>query len=301
MIRHFLTLNDFQPVEILSLIDRAIELKRMWRENRECPQIMRNRSIALVFEKSSTRTRVSFEVAANQLGGSAIFFAPGDSHVKRGESVSDTARILSGMADLIVIRTGAHSIAETYAEYSTVPVINGLSDSYHPCQLLADVMTYQESRGPIYGATVAWVGDGNNMCVSWAVAASQLEFTLRISTPSDYGPDAKLLENLNSDCLQFISDPYEAATDADIVVTDTWMSMGQEDEKHARMNAFEAYRVTESMMSQASADAIFMHCLPAYRGLEVDAEVLDGPKSVVWQEAENRLHAQKALIELLLH
>ena len=300
MVRHFLTLSDLQPAEILSLIDRAIELKQMWRSDRECPQVLCNRTIALVFEKTSTRTRVSFEIAAYHLGGNALFMAPSDSQLKRGESDADTARVLSGMVDLIVTRTISHSTAETYARNSSVPVVNGLSDSYHPCQLLADLQTLQEVKGPIRDTVVAWIGDGNNMCVSWAIAASLLGFSLRISTPSQYAPNPTLIQDFNTNRIEMVSDPYEAALDADVIVTDTWTSMGQEEEKQVKLKAFQSYQVTESIMKQAADDAIFMHCLPAYRGVEVEASVIDGPQSVVWQEAENRLHAQKALLEMLL-
>ena len=300
MVRHFLKLSDFDASEIRSLIDRAIELKSMWKEHRESPQVMCNRTIALVFEKSSTRTRISFEVAAHQLGGDSIFLAPGDTQLKRGESDSDTARVLSSMVDLVVTRTGSHKTAEIYAAHSTVPVINGLSDAYHPCQLLADLQTIKEIKGSIEGCSVAWIGDGNNMCVTWAAAAAMLDIQLRISTPPEYAPNPELMKECESDRIQFCSNPIDAVHAADVVVTDTWLSMGQEDERQEKLNTLESWRVTGSLLNQAAPDAMFMHCLPAYRGLEVEAEVIDGPQSAVWQEAENRLHAQKALIEFLL-
>lgn len=301
MVRHFLSLEDLDAAEIWALINRAIELKQMWKTDRSCPQIMCNRSIALLFEKQSTRTRLSFEVAAHQLGGDALFFAPADSQINRGESVADTARVLSGMVDLIVTRTSSHQTAETYAEHSSVPVINGLSDAYHPCQLLADLLTMKETIGFIDDATVAWVGDGNNMCVTWASAASLLGFRLRIATPEDYRPNLdSLLDKLNPDCIEYFPTTLEAADCADVVVTDTWLSMGQEDLEGHRPKAFHPFQVTQSVMDKAKPGAVFMHCLPAYRGKEVEAGVLDGPRSVVWQEAENRLHAQKALLEMLL-
>ncbi len=301
MVRHFLSLEDFAPEEILELLDRAVELKQMWRTERQCPQIMRNRSIALMFEKESTRTRLSFEVAAHHFGGNALFFAPGDSQLKRGESTEDTARILSSMVDVIVTRTTSHQTAVTYAEYSSVPVINGLSDAYHPCQLLADLLTMRETIGFIENARVAWIGDGNNMCVTWASAASILGFDLKIATPENYRADLdQLLNQLDWSRIKYVATPEEAARNADAVVTDTWLSMGQEDQEGLRPKSFESYQVTDSVMEQAKPESIFLHCLPAYRGKEVAASVLDGPQSVVWQEAENRLHAQKALMEILL-
>ena len=301
MIRHFLKLSDLNAGELYGLIQRAVELKEQWRQHRTCPQIMKNRSLALVFDKASTRTRVSFEIATHHFGGSSLFLSSSDSQRNRGESVADTARVISSMADLIVIRTGAHSIAETYVLNSSVPVINGLSDDHHPCQLIADLLTLYEVKGRIEGSVVAWVGDGNNMCVTWASAASLLEFRLRISTPPAYAPSARLMSEFESDRIEYVDDPSEAVQNADVVVTDTWSSMGHESQKKERALAFESFRVTDRMMKQAGADAIFMHCLPAYRGLEVESAVIDGPQSVVWAEAENRLHAQKSLIELLLH
>ena len=299
--KHFLSLQDLQRDEILSVLDRALTLKRLWLEERRAPQVMRNQSIALVFEKSSTRTRVSFEAASYQLGGNAIFLAPGDSQIKRGESPADTARILSGIVDAIITRTDCHSTVETYAEYSTVPVINGLSDIYHPCQLLADLLTLLEVRKSIADAVVAWVGDGNNMCVTWAQAAVLLGFDFRICTPPGYAPSKELMADyVQSNRIELISDPETAACNADVVVTDTWLSMSQTDEDKQRPVDFKPYQVTENIMSKAAPHAVFMHCLPAYRGKEVEGKVLDGPQSVVWQEAENRLHAQKALLEFLL-
>ncbi len=299
--RHFLSLQDLQQDEILSLLDRALTLKRLWLKERSAPQVMRNQSIALVFEKSSTRTRVSFEAASYQLGGNAIFLAPGDSQLKRGESPADTARILSGIVDAIVIRTDCHIAVETYAEYSTVPVINGLSDFYHPCQLLADLLTLLEVRKSIRDTVVAWVGDGNNMCVTWAQAAVLLDFDFRICTPPGYAPNKELMADyVQNNRIELISDPEITACNADVVVTDTWLSMSQIDEDKQRPVDFKPYQVTEKIMSKAAPNAVFMHCLPAYRGKEVEGKVLDGPQSVVWQEAENRLHAQKALLEFLL-
>ncbi len=300
MLRHFLQLSDLDPKEIMDLLFRAAKLKKLWRERRECPQIMKNQTLALVFEKASTRTRVSFEVATHHFGGSSLFLSSSDSQRKRGESVADTARVVSSMVDLIVTRTAAHSTVETYAANSCVPVINGLSDHYHPCQLLADLLTLYEARGRIEDSVVTWIGDGNNMCATWAAAASILNFQLRISTPASYAPDSELLKSLRGECVSYVDEPFEAAKGADVVVTDTWCSMGHESEKQERKLAFRSFQVTEKLMKQARTDAIFMHCLPAYRGLEVEVAVIDGPQSVVWVEAENRLHAQKSLIEFLL-
>ena len=300
MIKHFLSLIDLQPNEILSLIDRSIELKRMLRDERMSPQIMNNRTAALVMEQTSTRTRVSFEVAAHQLGGQALFLAPGDSQLNRGESIADTARTRSAMVDVIVIRTLSHAVIEDYAKYSTVPVVNGLSELCHPCQLLADLQTVQETKQTIQGLVVSWIGDGNNMCQSWACAAAMLGFEFRICTPEGFAPRPDFLRKLGIRNSEYYSDPREAAKSADVIVTDTWLSMGKEDERQQRIEAFGAFQVSESVMSQAAADAIFLHCLPAYRGMEVEKSVIDGPQSFVWQEAENRLHAQKALLEWLL-
>ncbi len=262
-------------------------------------ELMRNQTAALVFEKSSTRTRVSFETGITQLGGNAIFLAPADSHLARGEPIEDTARVLSRMARLIIMRTGPHERVQRMAEYASVPVINALSDFNHPCQQLADIQTYHEHRGDLGGKRVAWVGDGNNVCHSWMNAARQLDFHLAIATPKGYQPDAALARQCAAH-IHLGHDPAAAVAAADLVVTDSWISMGQEQEKTDRQTAFAGFCVDQAMMSQAAADALFMHCLPAYRGHEVSAEVLDGPQSVIWDEAENRLHAQKALMEFLL-
>ncbi|MDH3688430.1 MAG: ornithine carbamoyltransferase [Gammaproteobacteria bacterium] len=294
--RHFLTLRDLLPEELASLVDRAIALKRDPKSGRE---IMRNKTLALIFDKSSTRTRVSFETAVTQLGGNTIFLPPGDSQLGRGEPVEDTARVLSSMVDVVVIRTAAHDMVETFARFSTVPVINGLTDCFHPCQLLADVQTYVEMRGTISGTKVAWVGDGNNVCQSWMNAACLFDFELNVATPKDYRPDDSVTALCESN-VRIIEDPRAAAAAADILVTDTWASMGHEKEKQKRSEAFKSYQVDTEMMRLASDDVLFMHCLPAYRGCEVTAEVIDGPRSVVWRQAENRLYAQKALLEFLL-
>jgi len=296
--RHFLTLTDLAPDELRSLINRASELKRMHREGVSHTPLQ-NRVLAMIFAKSSTRTRVSFEAGMAQLGGSAMFLSPRDTQLGRGEPIEDTARVLSRMVDAVMIRTFDHSDVETFAAYSRVPVINGLTDLCHPCQLLADMQTYFEHRGDIRGRTVAWVGDGNNMCHSYIGAARQLDFTLRIACPSGFDPNPEVLDAAGGRC-EIVRDPREAVAGADLVVTDTWISMGQEEEKAHRETAFAGFCVDRAMLDLAAADVAFLHCLPAYRGKEVSADVLDAPDSLVWEEAENRMHAQKALLEFLL-
>ncbi len=296
--RHFLSLMDLSPAEIRQVIDRATRMKRALSEGRPS-DLLRHRTVVMVFEKSSTRTRVSFETGITHLGGSTIFLAPSDSHLGRGEPVADTARVLSRMASLIVIRTGEHERVAEMARHATVPVINGLSDFNHPCQLLADLQTWQEHRGDFPGCKAAWIGDGNNVCHSWMNAARQLDFRLAVATPAGYEPNRDLLAACGSH-VTLTRDPAEAADGADVVVTDTWASMGQEEEKNSRLRDFEGFCVTPGIMAAANREALFMHCLPAYRGMEVTADVIDGPQSVVWDEAENRLHAQKALMEFLL-
>jgi ornithine carbamoyltransferase len=296
--RHFLSLMDLSSSEFRSLINRAIVLKSEIRAGK-ISELMLGKTAVLVFEKSSTRTRVSFETGVGQFSGKSIFLAPSESHMGRGESIDDTARVLSRMANLIIMRTGAHERIEKMAENSSVPVINGLSDLNHPCQILADIQAFTEHRGDIHGKKIAWIGDGNNVCYSWMNAARLLDFELHIATPADHQPDPHLTE----ECSQYIKltdDPAEAAENAALVVTDTWSGMGYEKEKEQRENIFSAYCVNQTLMNRAAEDALFMHCLPAYRGSEVTAEVIDGPQSVVWDEAENRLHAQKALMEFLL-
>lgn len=296
--RHFLTLLDLSPAELEQLVARAMELRRTHRAG-DAYEPLRGRTLALMFDKSSTRTRISFEVAMTHFGGNTVFLTTADSQVGRGEPIEDTARVLSRMVDAVVIRTTHHSIVETFAAHSRVPVINGLTDMYHPCQLLADVQTYHELRGPIRGRTVAWVGDGNNVCHSWMNAARQFGFELRIATPPGYAPDADLLAQCASSA-RMVDSPRQAATGADVVVTDTWASMGQEAEKGAREEAFRGYTVDEALMALAHPQALFMHCLPVYRGHEAAAGVVDGPRSAIWEQAENRMHAQKALLEFLL-
>jgi len=296
--RHFLSLMDLRPAEIEGLVRRASELKAL-RQRGELHRPLVGKTMAMIFEKSSTRTRVSFESGMAQLGGSSLFLSPRDTPLGRGEPVEDTARVMSRMVDVIVIRANTHAMVERFAELSRAPVINALTDLYHPCQLLADIQTYVETRGPIAGRTAAWIGDGNNVCHSWMNAARQFNFKLIVAVPKGYEPDAALLKACAAH-VTLTHDPKEAARAADIVVTDTWASMGQEDEKAERLKAFQGYTVDRTIMQLAHKDAVFMHCLPAYRGVEVATDVIDGPQSVVWDEAENRLHAQKALLEFLL-
>jgi len=295
--RHFLTLLDLSSVELRALLQRATELKIMRRQGK-IHEPLKNKVLGMVFEKSSTRTRVSFETAMIQFGGDAIFLSPRDTQLGRGEPVEDTARVLSRMVDIIMIRTYEHETLERFAAHSRVPVINGLSDKYHPCQLLADLQTYFEYRGDIKGKVVAWIGDGNNMCHSYINAAQQFDFRLHIACPNGYDPDPQLMARSNNAVL--VRSPMEAAHDASLIVTDVWASMGQEEEQQRRLQAFKEFQVNGQIMAAAKDDAIFMHCLPAHRGEEVSADVIDGPQSVVWDEAENRLHSQKALLELLL-
>ncbi|MDT8310896.1 MAG: ornithine carbamoyltransferase [Methylophaga sp.] len=295
--RHFLTLLDLSPSELNILIHRSIELKQMHQRG-EIYQPLKNKVLAMIFEKSSTRTRVSFEAAMVQFGGGSIFLSPDDTQLGRGEPVEDSARVISSMVDAVMIRTFEHAKVDTFAKYSSVPVINALTNEFHPCQLLADMQTYFEVRGDIKGKTVAWIGDGNNMCHSYINAAQQFDFKLNIATPDGYQPVAEIVESVNAQ-IQLFNDPKAAAKGADLIVTDVWASMGQEVEQRKRELAFTGFQVNAEMMALAAADALFMHCLPAHRGEEVTAEVIDGPQSVVWQEAENRLHAQKALLEFL--
>lgn len=296
--RHFLTLMDLSPTELRSLVARASELKRMQAAG-EPHTTLQGKVLAMIFEKSSTRTRVSFEAGMAQLGGAAMFLSPRDTQLGRGEPIEDTARVLSRMVDCVMIRTFDHADIETFAAHSRVPVINGLTDLCHPCQLLADMQTYSEHRGDITGKTVAWVGDGNNMCHSYMAAAEQFDFQLRIACPEGFDPDPQFMETGEGRC-SITRDPREAVAGVDLVVTDTWISMGQEEEKARREQAFESYMVDRAMMDRADQDALFLHCLPAYRGKEVAADIIDAPDSVVWDEAGNRLHAQKALLEFLL-
>jgi ornithine carbamoyltransferase len=298
-VRHFLSLLDLSSEELRTLLTRSSALKAMRQQRGENYEPLKGKVLGMIFEKSSTRTRVSFEAAMLQFGGHAIFLSPRDTQLGRGEPTEDTARVLSRMVDVVMIRTYEHSKLERFAAYSRVPVINALTDREHPCQLLADMQTYFEHRGDIRGKTVAWLGDGNNMCHSYIHAAQSLEFELRIACPDGYQPDAAILRAAGRHAV-LVKDPAAAVKDADLVVTDVWASMGQEEEQEARHRAFAAYQVNPELMARAKPDALFMHCLPAHREEEVSAAVIDGPHSVVWDEAENRLHSQKALLELLL-
>lgn len=298
-VRHFLTLHDLTPDELNQVIDSAIALKKAHRENTQKP-VLTQKVLAMIFEKSSTRTRVSFEAGMAQLGGSALFLSPSDTQLGRGEPIEDSARVISRMTDIIMIRTFGHDKIETFAQHSEVPVINALTDSFHPCQLLADVQTYVEHRGPIQGKTVAWIGDGNNMCHSWINAAMQFDFKLQIACPTGYEPNPDIVKSAG-DRVVVTMDTKQAVSGADLVTTDVFASMGQESEQTTRLEHFAGFQVNHELMALAADNALFMHCLPAHRGEEVSAELLeDKAISVVWDEAENRLHAQKALILFLL-
>ena len=298
MTQHFLTLMDFDKATLNKLISRAIELKAIQKSG-EIYEPLKNKVLGMIFDKASTRTRVSFETGMAQFGGHAIFLSPRDTQFGRGEPVEDSARVLSRMVDCIMVRTFDHEMLETFAEYSQVPVINALTDMYHPCQLLADMQTYFEHRGDITGKTVTYIGDGNNMCHSYMNAARQYGFTLNVAVPEGYDPDAKLLEE-TKDCVNIFRNPKDAAVGADMITTDVWASMGQEEEQAVREKAFAGFQANDEVMGAANKDAIFMHCLPAHREEEVSTSVIDGPQSVVWDQAENRLHAQKALLEHLM-
>ena len=293
-VQHFLTLKDLPSNDVHAIVQRAIDLKRQ--NPAEKPLI--GRTLALLFDKSSTRTRVAFEVAMTRLGGNSLFLSSKDSQLGRGETSEDSARVLTRMVDAIAIRTFEHSMLERFASHSTVPVINALTDAFHPCQLLADVQTYVEHRGPIGGKTVAWIGDGNNMCQSYINAAEVFDFQLNIASPEGYLPEPDLVSQ-HQHRVRVCQSPQQAVRDADLVVTDVWASMGQESEQQERLRIFEPYQVNAELMSLTASDALFMHCLPAHRGEEVSADVIDGPRSVIWDEAENRMHSQQALLEYL--
>ena len=298
MARHFLTLLDLNPTELQGVIERACELKELQLKG-ELFAPFTNKTLAMLFDKSSTRTRVSFETGMAQFGGHALFLSSKDTQLGRGEPVEDTARVLSRMVDIVMIRTFEHTTVERYAANSEIPVINGLTDLYHPCQLLADMHTWYQYRGSITGATVTWIGDGNNMCHSYINAAKQLGFKLNIGCPEGYSPNSEIVASAGTQ-VEIFHDAEQAARNADLIVTDVWASMGQEEEQKLREKAFSKFQVNSRLMQQANSDALFMHCLPAHRDEEVSTAVLEGPQSVVWDEAGNRLHAQKALIEFLL-
>ncbi|MEJ6007929.1 ornithine carbamoyltransferase [Paucibacter sp. AS339] len=309
LMRHYLQFKDFRAEEYAHLFERAAIIKRRFK-NYERYQPLADRSLAMIFEKASTRTRVSFEAGMYQMGGSVVHLTTGDSQLGRAEPIEDSARVISRMVDLVMIRTFEHTKLERFAAHSRVPVINGLTNEYHPCQILADLFTFIEARGMnqrgivdvdcLKGRVVAWVGDGNNMANTWLQAAEILGFTVHVSTPSGYEIDPAVAGIQNSDCYKVFKNPLDACRDADLVTTDVWTSMGYEAENDKRREAFADWCVDAEMMGVAKPDALFMHCLPAHRGEEVSAEVIDGPQSVVWDEAENRMHVQKALMEYLL-
>jgi ornithine carbamoyltransferase len=297
--RHFLQLKDFSRGEIEHLFARTTWIKdRFKRYERYWP--LADRTLVMIFEKASTRTRLSFEAGMQQLGGFAIYFNTRDSQLGRGEPVEDAAQVISRMCDVVMIRTFEQDIIERFARHSRVPVINGLTNEYHPCQILADIYTYIEQRGSIRGKTVAWIGDSNNVCNTWLQAAEVFDFTVHVSTPPKYEVEPELAGLYGTGHYEQFADPMEAARGADLVTTDVWTSMGFESENEARRRDFQAWQVDAEMMRAAKPDALFMHCLPAHRGEEVAADVIDGPQSAVWEEAENRMHTQKALLEYVV-
>lgn len=298
-IRHFLQISDFTRAELLYVLNRARLIKEKFKRY-EPYHSLHDRTLAMVFEKASTRTRVSFEAGMYQLGGSVIHLTTNDSQLGRSEPIEDTARVVSRMVDIVMIRTFEQTRIERFAEHSRVPVINGLTNEFHPCQILADIFTFIENRGSIQGKTVAWVGDANNMAYTWLQAAELLDFKLHVSAPAGYRLETSRIGSARPTTLREFSDPHEACKGAHLVTTDVWTSMGYESENEERREAFADWCVDEEMMRHAETDALFMHCLPAHRGEEVTTEVLEGPQSVVWDEAENRLHVQKALMEFLL-
>ena len=297
--RHYLQFKDFSRGEYEHLFARTRWIKEKFkRYQRYWP--LEDRTLAMIFEKPSTRTRLSFEAGMHQLGGAAIYLYTRDTQLGRGEPVEDAGQVISRMCDLVMIRTFEQEIIERFAASSRVPVINGLTNEYHPCQVLADIYTYVEHRGPIKGKTIAWIGDSNNVCNTWLQAAAVLDFNLHVSTPPGYEVEPERAGVYNDDNYESFIDPMEAARGADLVTTDVWTSMGFEAENEERKRDFEDWQVDAEMMKAARKNALFMHCLPAHRGEEVAAAVIDGPQSVVWDEAENRLHTQKALMEFLL-
>jgi ornithine carbamoyltransferase len=298
-VRHFLQFKDFAREEYEYLFDRTRWIKDMFK--RYVPyQPLRDRTLAMVFEKHSTRTRVSFEAGMHQLGGTVITLMTRDTQMGRGEPIEDVARVISRMVDIIMIRTFEQAIIERFSEHSRVPVVNGLTNEYHPCQILGDIYTFLEHRGSIRGKTVAWIGDSNNVCNTWLQAAEVFDFNVHVSTPPGYEVEPERAGLYGTDHYEEFEDPMKAAKGADLITTDVWTSMGDEAESAARKRDFEAWQVDKQMMRAAKKDALFMHCLPAHRGEEVAADVIDGGQSVVWDEAENRLHVQKALMEYLL-
>ena len=297
--KHYLQFKDFSAEDYGYLFARSALIKHKFKTYEKHHTLL-DRTLAMIFEKASTRTRVSFEAGMYQMGGSVVHLTTGDSQLGRSEPIEDSAKVISRMTDIVMIRTFEQTKIERFAAHSRVPVINGLTNEFHPCQVLADIFTYIEHRGSIAGKTVAWVGDGNNMANTWLQAADLLGFTEHVSTPGGYEVDQSVAGVRTQSSYRVFSDPLQACEGADLVTTDVWTSMGYEAENAARMQAFASWRVTAAMMAAAAPDALFMHCLPAHRGEEVDADVIDGPQSVVWDEAENRMHVQKALMEYLL-
>ena len=298
MTKNFINFDDLSHQELQGIIDRAISLKKEHRSGK-LNDSLKNKTLAMIFDKSSTRTRVSFEAGMTQLGGQSLFLSEKDIQLGRGEPITDSAIVISSMVDAVMLRLSSHEDIVEFSRHSSKPVINALSDESHPCQILADLMTYQEQKGTIQGKKIAWIGDGCNVCQTYMQAAEIFDFELSIATPVDYGPSEVFLQKYKKNII-FSESPMDACKDADIVVTDVWTSMGQESEKKQRERSFQGFQVNQLMMNQAKDDAVFMHCLPAYRGKEVSTEVIDGSQSVVWSEAENRLHAQKSLLLYLI-
>ena len=298
MTKNFINFDDLSHQELQEIIDRAISLKKEHRSGK-LNDSLKNKTLAMIFDKSSTRTRVSFEAGMTQLGGQSLFLSEKDIQLGRGEPITDSAIVISSMVDAVMLRLSSHEDIFEFSRHSSKPVINALSDESHPCQILADLMTYQEQKGTIQGKKIAWIGDGCNVCQTYMQAAEIFDFELSIATPTDYGPSEVFVQKYKKN-INFSESPMDACKDADLVVTDVWTSMGQESEKKQRERSFQGFQVNQLMMNQAKDDAVFMHCLPAYRGKEVSAEVIDGSQSVVWSEAENRLHAQKSLLLYLI-
>lgn len=298
MTKNFINFDDLSHQELQGIINRAISLKKEHRSGK-LNDSLKNKTLAMIFDKSSTRTRVSFEAGMTQLGGQSLFLSEKDIQLGRGEPITDSAIVISSMVDAVMLRLSSHEDIVEFSRHSSKPVINALSDESHPCQILADLMTYQEQKGTIQGKKIAWIGDGCNVCQTYMQAAEIFDFELSIATPVDYGPSEVFVQKYKKNII-FSESPMDACKDADIVVTDVWTSMGQESEKKQRERSFQGFQVNQLMMNQAKDDAVFMHCLPAYRGKEVSAEVIDGSQSVVWSEAENRLHAQKSLLLYLI-
>ena len=298
MTKNFINFNDLSLQDLQAIIDRAISLKKEHKSGK-INNSLKNKTLAMIFDKSSTRTRVSFEAGMTQLGGQSLFLSEKDIQLGRGEPITDSAIVISSMVDAVMLRLSSHKDIVEFSKHSSKPVINALSDESHPCQILADLMTYQEYKGSIQGRKIAWIGDGCNVCQTYMQAAAIFDFELSIATPVGYEPSKLFTEKYQKN-INFFNDPIDTCQDADIVVTDVWTSMGQESEKKQREDAFKGFQVNQELMSRAKKDAVFMHCLPAYRGVEVSSEVIDGNQSVVWSEAENRLHVQKSLLLYLI-